>query len=166
MQIQSDVLWRRGVLLAVVMLAACNAGELDSEELSLESSEADLSCEVTQQCANGTTRSCSSASGICTSGADNGGWVECDGSRTTCPVACTCESARFTQQGFGMSFSCPAAWSFARNQAADLAFARCPKGLCNMEVVEDNCFRTHPPNNPWAAYVTMTYSCMGPANCQ
>ncbi|MFP2963317.1 hypothetical protein ACLEPN_37570 [Myxococcus sp. 1LA] len=169
MQMQTGRHWHRGVLaaLAVLALTACNAGDPnEAPQEDLGGSEAELSCQVSQQCANGTSITCGSASGICHSGTENGGWVECDGSRTYCPTPCTCDNVQRTELGYAASFGCPAAWLLARNEAIEIAHQQCPQGVCNLTWADQECFRTNPPNNPWGAYVTVTYSCMGPANCQ
>ncbi len=168
MQMQTGRHWQRSVLaaVAVLVLSACNMGDAHEESLELGSSEAELSCQVSQQCANGTSITCGSASGICTSGADNGGWVECNGSRTYCPTTtpCTCESTQRTSQGYASGFNCPAAWSLAEENALVLAEQACPRGLCNVVTTQGTCTRVN--TTTMRAGFTATYSCMGPPNCQ
>lgn len=45
-------------------------------------------CTISQQCSDGSTVSCSGANGTCTSGSN---WVQCDGTRHTCPST-SCEA--------------------------------------------------------------------------
>ncbi|NOK06315.1 MULTISPECIES: lipoprotein [Myxococcus] len=168
MQMQTGRHWQRSVLaaVAVLVLSACNVGDEHEEPLQLGTSEAELSCQVSQQCADGTSITCGSASGICASGADNGGWVECNGSRTYCPTTtpCTCESTRRTSVGYATSFNCPGAWALARTDARDLANQQCPRGTCNVVTTNGTCTRVDATT--MGAEVTATYSCMGPPNCQ
>ncbi|MBL0695922.1 hypothetical protein [Comamonas sp. JC664] len=164
MQMQTDWRWRSGVLAAVVVLAACNVGGAEEEALPVGQSEAELTCTVSQQCDSGATITCSSASGVCASGADGNGWVECNGSRSYCGAPCTCESQRRTASGAASSFNCPAAWGRATDAALAAASARCPKGLCNVETAQTDCIRND--DNSMTAVVTATFSCMGPPTCQ
>ncbi|MCE9669046.1 hypothetical protein LY474_14635 [Myxococcus stipitatus] len=167
MQTRTQWLWRSGVLLAVVGLAACNATGAEEEGAVLESSEAELACNVSQQCANGTSVSCTGAGGICASGTDTGGWVSCDGTRTYCPstTPCSCQPARMTIYATGFSFNCAAAYAAARIEAGNQTAGQCPKGMCNVVEVQEGCVVTEPPEVQRAATVSITFSCMGPPNC-
>ncbi|MCP3098253.1 hypothetical protein LZ198_05095 [Myxococcus sp. K15C18031901] len=167
MQTHLQWLWRSGVLLGVVALAACNAGGVE-EGAVLESSEAELTCQVFQQCANGSSVSCGSASGVCNSGTDNGGWVSCDGTRTYCPstTPCTCQPERQVLFGIGLSFNCTISYLNAKNDAYAQMAAQCPKGACNVVEARGGCAPTEPPDVQQQATVSLTFSCMGPPNCQ
>jgi hypothetical protein len=148
----------------VATLTACGTDVQGDEASELASSEAAVSCQVTQQCAN-TTVSCGSASGVCTSGADNGGWVQCDGMRTYCPAvtACTCQPERHAVLGFGTHPRCAGAYIKASDDAWAAAAAQCPRGVCNAVEEEGECFATR---ESASAEVSLVFSCMGPANCQ
>lgn len=50
---------------------------------------ADTSCTVTRNCAYGNPITCGSATGSCSSGPDQNGWVQCDGNITYCPSSPT-----------------------------------------------------------------------------
>ncbi|MCP3098254.1 hypothetical protein LZ198_05100 [Myxococcus sp. K15C18031901] len=166
MQTHTQWLWRSGVLLGVVALAACNAGGVE-EGAVLESSEAELACNVSQQCANGTSVSCTGAGGICISGTDSGGWVDCDGTRTYCPstTPCTCQPTRFQVGTTGVSFSCNSAYIQARNTLLAQMAAQCPKGTCNAVETRYPC-ESPDPETERAVGVSYEFSCMGPPNCQ
>ncbi|HSG41166.1 MAG TPA: hypothetical protein VLE27_16120 [Thermoanaerobaculia bacterium] len=61
------------------------------------------SCNVSRNCAYGppSSVSCTSANGVCQSGPDNHGWVQCDGNpRIYCPGPCA-------QNGVCYSAACP-----------------------------------------------------------
>ncbi|MFY2556091.1 hypothetical protein ACN469_00450 [Corallococcus terminator] len=165
MQIQISNLMRRGALLAVLALTACGTGAAPGgEDLALESSEAALACQVTQQCSNSTSVSCSSASGVCASGTESGGWVECDGVRKYCPtVACTCGSTRLVETGRGTSFNCSAAYGLAQEDAYARMEGRCPAGACNVTEAQAGCSAG---SGGQTARYTVTFSCNEPANCQ
>ncbi|MBZ4406819.1 hypothetical protein ACJ2CR_39645 [Myxococcus faecalis] len=153
-----------GVVFLVATLTACGGDAPTGDELVLESSEAAVSCQVTQQCTN-TAVSCSSASGICASGADNGGWVQCDGVRTWCPAvtACTCQPERHSVAGGGTHPRCAGAYLRASDDARAAAAAQCPRGVCNAVEERGECFATR---ESASAEVFLTFSCMGPPNCQ
>ncbi|MCP3098252.1 hypothetical protein LZ198_05090 [Myxococcus sp. K15C18031901] len=166
MQKHLQWLLRSGVLLGVVALAACNAGSME-EDAALERSGAELTCGVSQQCANGSTVSCGSASGVCTSGTDNGGWVECDGARTYCAPACTCSAARQFATATGAGDRCPIAYADARDALEAHVAAQCPAGACGIIEVENGCRAIG--SGPWVSFeasLTYSYSCLEPANCQ
>jgi len=164
MQIQISNLMRGGALLAVLVLTACGTGEAPGAEDSvLESSEAALACQVTQQCSNATTLSCSSASGVCTSGTESGGWVQCDGVRKYCPVPCTCGSSQFIEYGYGTGFNCTAAYASARNDANARLEGRCPAGTCNETDTRVSC---SPISGGQFAEFTIAFFCNEPAHCQ
>lgn len=165
MQIQISGLMLRGALLAVLALTACGTGEAPgAEDAALESSEAALACQVTQQCSNGTTVSCGSASGVCTSGTESGGWVECDGARKYCPVACTCGNTRLVETGRGTSFNCAAAYGLAQDDAYWRMEGRCPAGTCNVTEAQAGCSAAGSVGQ--TARYTVTFSCNEPVNCQ
>jgi hypothetical protein len=165
MQIQTrGIFGRGGVLASVLFFAACGASDLGDVDPNLEGSEAELSCQVSQQCSNGTSVSCSSANGICHAGTESGGWVECDGARTYCGVvACVCEPTRRTLSGSGSGFNCGAAWAMAQEDAYDQLASACPKGSCNVTGSQGTC--SVGTGGRMASWI-LTYSCMGPANCQ
>ncbi|MCP3162126.1 hypothetical protein LZ199_04395 [Myxococcus sp. QH3KD-4-1] len=168
MRMQTDELWRRGVLLAVVVLAACNAGEAEEGALSLESSEAELSCQVSRQCTTAPAVSCSSANGVCSSGAENGGWVECDAARTYCPPACTCGSTRHVEEAGGYGFNCAQAYGKASEHAERRAARMCPAGACNLIETQVACdfLPEEPFPDQYTAIVSLEFSCKEPANCR
>ncbi|MCP3098255.1 hypothetical protein LZ198_05105 [Myxococcus sp. K15C18031901] len=152
------------VLLGV---AACNAGDPAEVDPTLESSEDSLVCNVSQTCPSGTPVTCSSASGVCNSGADNGGWVECDGVRTFCPPACTCGTTRYTATRSGEGATCGAAMSQARTLLTSAVTAKCPAGGCNSSDALGECVALGPNRTDgFRATITRTYSCKEPANCQ
>ncbi|NVJ28351.1 MULTISPECIES: hypothetical protein [Myxococcus] len=159
-------LWS-GLLGVVLGLAACNAGDMSGEEASsLETSEAAL-CSVEQTCPSGAPVTCSSPTTGCTSGADNGGWVECDGVRTYCPPACTCGTTRYTATRSGEGATCGAAMSQARSLLGSVVTARCPAGGCNSSDIIGDCIALGPNRTDgFRASVTRTYSCKEPANCR
>ncbi|NTX38260.1 hypothetical protein HUA78_27815 [Myxococcus sp. CA033] len=164
MRMQFDVRLVCAAFLVATTLSACGAESPGGDGLTLENREAELSCQVTQQCTN-TTVSCGSASGVCTSGVDNGGWVECDGTRTYCPsvTACTCQPERRVVAGYGVHPRCAGAYLSASRDARENAAAQCPRGVCNAVEERGECFATPEEAN---ADVTLTFSCMGPPNCQ
>ncbi|MCP3057732.1 hypothetical protein LXT21_02960 [Myxococcus sp. K38C18041901] len=164
MRMRFDVRWVRVAFLVVTTLTACGGESSVDDDLTLESSEAAVSCQVTQQC-TGTSVSCGSASGVCTSGADNGGWVQCDGTRTYCPstTACTCQPQRFTVTGYGVHPRCSGAYAYASQDAHEAAALACPRGVCNTVEAQVDCI---PAQVSASARVSLTFSCMGPPNCQ
>ncbi|MCY1023413.1 hypothetical protein [Pyxidicoccus sp. MSG2] len=170
MDLRTSWLWRCGVVVVAVGLAACNAGEVSEEGgegTSLESAESSLVCEVSQTCASGISVTCSSASGVCTSGADGGGWVECDGARTYCPPACTCGTTRYTASRYGEGETCGAAAFQARGFLSEMVAAKCPAGGCNISDSFGTCVPLGPSRlDGFRITITRTYSCKEPANCQ
>ena len=126
-----SVLWR-GVVVAVFLgVSACGGGGVEAgEEDVLSSSEALLSCDVFRDCAGGTRVSCSSADGVCNSGPDSGGWVQCDANpRIYCPAVpppCTCGSTRYTVSRTGQGATCSAALNAANTSINNSIASRCP----------------------------------------
>ncbi|MCE9669045.1 hypothetical protein LY474_14630 [Myxococcus stipitatus] len=161
-----SVVWRSGLVAVLLGVAACGVGDSAELEPSLETSEDPLACTVTQTCANGTSVTCYSSSG-CTSGADNGGWVECDGVRTYCPPACTCGATRYTATRSGEGVTCGAAMTQARTLLTSVVTAKCPAGGCNSTDALGECVPLGPNRTDgFRASITRTYSCKEPANCQ
>ncbi|NTX05304.1 hypothetical protein [Myxococcus sp. CA040A] len=156
-----------GVIAVALGLAACNAGDVSGEETgSLETSEAAL-CSVEQTCPSGTPVTCSSPTTGCTSGPDNGGWVECDGVRTYCPPACTCGTTRYTATRSGEGATCGAAATQARSLLTSTVAARCPAGGCAISDSLGTCVPLGPNRTDgFRMSITRTYSCKEPANCQ
>lgn len=67
------------VALGLLVVASAQAAPPGSDSVSV--SEASV-CTISQDCWDGSTVSCSGSPGTCTSGST---WVECDGTRHSCP---------------------------------------------------------------------------------
>ncbi|MBJ6764928.1 hypothetical protein JGU66_29540 [Myxococcaceae bacterium JPH2] len=158
----------RGVLAVMVLALSACAGGVEGEDAALGTSESALSCDVFQDCANGVRVTCSSASGVCTSGADNGGWVECDGARTYCPPACTCGTTRYTTARAAQATTCGLAFQQALSQLNAALLVKCPAGACNRsELTIPECVPVGPSRTDgFRQSLSVTYSCNEPANCK
>ncbi|RJS14739.1 hypothetical protein DRW03_34335 [Corallococcus sp. H22C18031201] len=151
----------------VLALSACAGGVEGEDAAALGTSESALSCDVTQACASGVSVTCSSVSGVCTSGADSGGWVECDGARTYCPPACTCGTARYTTTKSAQAATCGLAFQHALSLLNAAILAKCPAGSCNRVETLDECTPVGPNRTDgFRQSLSMTYSCNEPANCK
>ncbi|QSQ11441.1 hypothetical protein [Myxococcus landrumensis] len=165
MNLRLNWLWT-GVAAAVVALTACSGGGTGADPGSLESSEAAL-CSVEQTCASGAPVTCSSATSACQSSPDNGGWVECDGVRTTCPPPCTCGTTQYTSKRYGEGAGCGAAMNQARTLLAETVAARCPAGSCLVSQDLGECVPLGPSRlDGFRATVSRTYTCKEPLNCR
>lgn len=156
----------RTFLVVTAMFTACSSSGAES----LGQIESALTCNVTNDCADGSVIQCSSASGTCDSGPDNNGWVECDGVRTFCPPpapVCTCGTQRFTVTRTGQASGCGAATVAARNAIAASMQQQCPSGSCNAVEMLGEC--TPVGSNRTSGFrmtVSNTFSCNEPIGCQ
>lgn len=91
---------RHATRLALVLVLLGMTALVPVENARSESIES--SCTVTRNCENGPpySISCTSASGTCSSGPENHGWVECDGSRQYCPPPCSFPNCYFLNGEF------------------------------------------------------------------
>jgi hypothetical protein len=165
-----STLWRCIVASVFLGVAACGGADVEPrEEDSLGSAESLLSCTVSRECAGGTAVSCSSQDGACNSGADNGGWVQCDANaRSYCqpPPACTCGSTRYSVVRRATGATCGEAYNRA-NSLADASIASaCPSGGCNIVRSLMSCSPVGSTRDQgFSMGVTVTYSCNEPVGC-
>lgn len=165
MNLRHNWLWT-AVAAAVLGLTACSGGGTAEEQGSLESSEAAL-CSVEQTCASGAPVTCTSATSSCLSSPDNGGWVECDGVRTTCPPPCTCGTTQYTTKRSGEGAGCGVAMSQARTLLMEAVAAKCPAGSCLVNQVLGECVPLGPNRTDgFRTSLTQTYTCKEPLNCR
>jgi len=160
----------RSICLAMLILfgglTAC--GTTDGAEATQASLVADTAnaCQVSYDCASGAVIQCSSGSGVCNSGNDAGGWVECDGARTSCPAACTCGTTRFTATRTGRGSGCGVAASSARSSILAAMALQCPSGSCNAVETLGECIPLGPNRTDgFRMTVSDTYSCKEPVGC-
>ncbi len=139
----------------------CGVEVPDETAPSLESSEAELTCQVFQECPDASYVTCMSEGTACLSGTDLGGWVECDLDRAYCVPACICGGPAKPSTSTVLGSDCESTMEQAFMSARSRVDSLCPlNGACSETVQLERCRELSPER--FAATVSLRIVCKNP----